>query len=102
MPFRWVRLIWVAVYIGQDVAFTVYRNFYLKQCDNVSWSAHFGGLLTGMFLGLFVLRNLVVHKWEQYLQYAALAVYIFIFGAFVSVAIFQSPDRAPLITCLNE
>ena len=99
MPHRWLRLIWLTVYIGQEVAFTVYRALYLMQCDTVSRACHLGGALTGLFLGLALLRNLVERRWEVAIQYTALGIYALVFAGFVAVAVLQPPTRP--IKCIK-
>jgi Mn2+/Fe2+ NRAMP family transporter len=65
----------------------------------ISYAAHIGGAITGLFLGLVLLRNLKVLKWEQILQWISLAVYACIFLACAMVVIFVAPDKSPLFHC---
>ena len=42
----------------------------------MGYAAHFGGALAGLFVGLFILRNLRARKWEVILRKVGLALSI--------------------------
>lgn len=59
MPFRFVRLLIISVYVFADTALAVYRRFQVDECDRISYTAHIA--VTGLLMGVIILHNLKVH-----------------------------------------
>ena len=59
-------------------------------------AAHFGGLVTGIVLGLVVSDRRSLGPWMQVWRFAALTVVALILYGFASAAIFAPPQPAPL------
>ncbi|GMR40950.1 hypothetical protein PMAYCL1PPCAC_11145, partial [Pristionchus mayeri] len=81
MPFRWVRLGIVGFYLTFDIGMVVYRRVIVGECDTVSHAAHIGGGITGFCFGIFILHNMVKHKWEQITRTVCVIAYIIFFIA---------------------
>ncbi|KAL5012519.1 hypothetical protein ScPMuIL_011070 [Solemya velum] len=78
-----VRLSILLLLAGGDTANAVYRRFTESGGTKVGISAHIGGLLAGLLLGIPVLKNIKRLEWEKTLGWVTLAVYL----AFVAFAI---------------
>ncbi|CAH8445481.1 unnamed protein product [Schistosoma haematobium] len=62
-----VRSILIIVLGGSDTALAIYDRFSNPNGKiRVGFSAHFGGFIAGLLLGVVILRNLKVEKWEKY------------------------------------
>ncbi|GMT17273.1 hypothetical protein PFISCL1PPCAC_8570, partial [Pristionchus fissidentatus] len=96
MPFRWVRLGIVGVYMSFDIGSTVYRRIYVGECDQISHAAHIGGAITGFCFGIVILHNMVKHRWEQVVRIICIVGYIVFFIAMVVFTIVQSPTASPI------
>ncbi|CAJ0581168.1 unnamed protein product, partial [Mesorhabditis spiculigera] len=96
MPFRWIRLLVLAVWVSFDVGGTIYRRFYEDPCDRVSHVAHIAGAITGLFCGFFILYNVVPEKWEQIGRWISFGVYTFFFIAAIAFAVMRQPTDSPI------
>lgn len=67
----------------------------------VSYSAHIGGGLTGLLLGLVLLRNVEVLQWERIVQIVSLVIYGIIFVACMVTVIVVAPEKEALFKCKN-
>ncbi|KAK4472747.1 hypothetical protein MN116_003971 [Schistosoma mekongi] len=79
-----VRLILIILLGGGDTGLAIYAR--LKNVDEktrVGFTAHLGGFLAGLLLGVAILRNLKVEKWEKVFFW----ICIIIFMLFASLAI---------------
>ncbi|XP_018012178.1 rhomboid-related protein 2 [Hyalella azteca] len=87
MPFNWVRLLVLLVLMITDVTVFFYNAYY--GVDNkVSYSAHLAGFVSGLLVGMMVLRNLRKLLWEIILKWVGFVIYIGLFTAAVIVHIF--------------
>ncbi|GMT17267.1 hypothetical protein PFISCL1PPCAC_8564, partial [Pristionchus fissidentatus] len=96
MPFRWVRLGIVGVFLCYDIGSTVYRRVIAEECDTISHAAHIGGAITGFCFGIIILHNLVKHKWEEIIRWICIVGYIIFFCAMVIFTIVQEPTATPI------
>ncbi|KAK6743631.1 hypothetical protein RB195_010738 [Necator americanus] len=96
MPFRWVRLALIAVFLTFDIATALIRRFCSDECDTVSHSAHIAGGITGFCFGVVILYNVVERPWEKTIKYICIALYVAFLGFTVALTIFQDPDSPPL------
>ncbi|EFO98611.1 hypothetical protein GCK72_009988 [Caenorhabditis remanei] len=91
MPFRWIRVLILAVFITFDFGGALYRRFYADQCDSVSHLAHIAGAVTGIFFGYVVLYNVVEHRIETIIKYVCLALYSSLFVITIVFVIVREP-----------
>ncbi|VDK65218.1 unnamed protein product [Anisakis simplex] len=105
MPFRIPRLLLIGTYLSLDIGSAVYRRLQSDQCDRVSYTAHIAGAITGLLMGIVLLYNLKVLKWERILLIASLTTYVVIFIFVIIMVIFVEPFSKPLwdsTKCLGE
>uniref|UniRef100_A0A914WTR6 rhomboid protease n=1 Tax=Plectus sambesii TaxID=2011161 RepID=A0A914WTR6_9BILA len=104
MPFRWFRILACAAFIGLDVGQVIYRRFFADECDNVSYTAHIGGAITGLLMGFVLLHNINVISWERVLFWVALGLYVIVFLICVVMVIFVQPESDPIwsVQCAKE
>ncbi|CAI2723327.1 unnamed protein product [Schistosoma spindalis] len=72
-----VRLILIILLGGGDTGLAIYAR--LKNPDKrtrVGFSAHFGGFIAGLLLGVVILRNLKVEKWEKVFFWICILFYV--------------------------
>uniref|UniRef100_A0A1I7XTB7 rhomboid protease n=1 Tax=Heterorhabditis bacteriophora TaxID=37862 RepID=A0A1I7XTB7_HETBA len=96
MPYRWVRLTVVCVFLTFDIGGAVFRRYFADECDTISHSAHLAGGITGFCFGVFILYNVVEHLWENIIKYLCLALYICFFVITIALTIYQEPDVKPI------
>ncbi|GMR40188.1 hypothetical protein PMAYCL1PPCAC_10383, partial [Pristionchus mayeri] len=85
MPFRWVRIGIIGVYLVFDIGMVFYRRVIADECDTVSHAAHIAGGITGFCFGIFILHNMVKHKWEQIVRMICVIAYIIFFIGMVKI-----------------
>lgn len=56
MPFRWVRLIVALGFVVLDFGSAIYRRYLTCEGLNTSVAAHVGGAITGLCIGLIMLK----------------------------------------------
>ncbi|CAH8446135.1 unnamed protein product [Schistosoma rodhaini] len=79
-----VRSVIIIVLGGSDTALAIYDRFSNpNEKIRVGFSAHFGGFIAGLLLGVVILRNLKVEKWEKY--FACNCVLIFLLFAVATI-----------------
>lgn len=74
MEFAWFRLATLFFFAAADIGTALYYR-YAAQATRTSYAAHFAGALAGLMVGVAVLRNLKVHKWETIIGWVMLALY---------------------------
>ncbi|GFS08643.1 rhomboid-like protein [Elysia marginata] len=67
-----------------DTAIAVYRRITEPDEFKVGVSAHIGGFVAGLFMGVLILRNIKRHSWEKTLGWSMLALFL-AFVAFCSL-----------------
>lgn len=97
MKARWIRLLVIALYIGVDVGFAVYRRFF-GECELISYAAHVGGALAGLLLGFVLLKNINPLKWEKILWWVGLVLFICIVIGGVLLNVFWPAGQPGLFT----
>lgn len=76
MEFAWARLVALIMFAGVDVGVALYSRYQAEEKNKISYAAHFAGALAGLLVGIILLRNIRVHKWEVVLGRVMLAIYI--------------------------
>ncbi|VDP55659.1 unnamed protein product [Schistosoma margrebowiei] len=72
-----VRSILIIVLGGSDTALAIYDRFSNPDGKiRVGFSAHFGGFIAGLLLGVVILRNLKVEKWEKYFVCSCVLIFL--------------------------
>ena len=62
---RALELLTVSLLIVGDVSWSVYKRYDRNSNDNVSYVAHVMGAMTGLMVGLLVLKNRIEEPWEK-------------------------------------
>jgi len=76
MEFAWLRLLFLGILTTADVGTAVYYRYVEKIDTRVGYVAHAAGAVAGLLVGIKVLRNLKVYKWENVVWYTSLALYV--------------------------
>ncbi|KAK3781447.1 hypothetical protein RRG08_019072 [Elysia crispata] len=71
-----VRLAIILFLVVSDTAAAVHRRIKEPQQFKVGVSAHIGGFVAGIFMGVLILRNIKRHSWERTLGWTMLALYL--------------------------
>jgi len=80
MEFNWIRLAGLLLFGGTDIGVAIYGRYTDDKENRTSYSAHIAGALAGFLVGINVLRNLRVRRWETILGWVVLVVYILLMG----------------------
>lgn len=86
MRFGILRAVLLGLYIAFDIAWALYQRYGGVETQ-VGYLAHLGGFVGGLLLGVVVLRNFRVYKFERVLFYVCLVLFIlfFLIGVVVNV-----------------
>lgn len=71
-----VRLTILLVLSFGDTGIAIYRRYFETVTTKVGISAHIGGMVAGLLLGIPVLKNVNVLTWEKTLGYVTLSIYL--------------------------
>lgn len=94
MEFAVCRLVFFVLLVGMDISVALYNRFSGDQSNKVgahslwtlkhvqtSYVAHIGGFISGLLLGIVVLRNFKKKTWERVVWWIALFGYLaFVIG----------------------
>ncbi|KAF4527186.1 hypothetical protein B566_EDAN006112 [Ephemera danica] len=80
MALPWLQLGVFMLLITADLGTAIYQRYVAKLDLQVGYVAHLGGALAGLLVGIYILRNLNLKKWERWLWWAALIAYILLMG----------------------
>ncbi|XP_075219342.1 rhomboid-related protein 2-like isoform X2 [Lycorma delicatula] len=86
MEYRKWLLIVISVLIALNSVPSVLNKLIFKAEDVISFETHAAGAVAGLLVGVYVLRNLEVHSWENVLKWICFALYIIL----IVVAIFYN------------
>ena len=81
------------VFIITDIGTSIDRHFN-DPTDSVGYIAHLSGGIAGLLVGIGVLRNLEVRRFERYLWWIAVTIYTLLMLTGISIHIFY-PDWFP-------
>ncbi|KAH1018113.1 rhomboid-related protein 2 [Dendroctonus ponderosae] len=94
MTLPFVQLAIYLIVVFGDLGSSIYNRYYLETQDQVGYTAHLGGAVAGLLVGIYLLKNLNVKSCERYLWWAAVITY----GVLMVTAIFLNvmlPHRYP-------
>lgn len=80
MAFPIIQMFIFLVIAVADVGQAMYNRYVLDMEENIGYAAHLAGAATGLLFGIFILRNLVVTKWEKYIKYSSIVVLSLLIG----------------------
>ncbi|KAJ8917334.1 hypothetical protein NQ315_002356 [Exocentrus adspersus] len=83
MTFPGVILMMFLLITVADVGTSVYNRYWLKVHNHIGYAAHFAGAITGLLVGIWLLKNFVPTKKETYLWWFALVTYTILMGTMV-------------------
>ncbi|XP_031635937.1 rhomboid-related protein 2-like isoform X2 [Contarinia nasturtii] len=98
MEYAIVQLFVFLVFCVTDLGFSVYRQVNDIH-DQVGYVAHLCGAVAGLLVGIGVLRNLKVRRWERWLWWCAVTLYFLLMIVGISIHIFYAdhfPKYKPL------
>ncbi|XP_005093059.1 rhomboid-related protein 2 [Aplysia californica] len=75
-----VRLAIILILVVPDTALAIYRRVTEPDVFKVGVTAHIGGFLAGVFLGVVILRNINRLTWERTLGWVTLALFLAFFA----------------------
>ncbi|XP_023218612.1 rhomboid-related protein 2-like [Centruroides sculpturatus] len=75
MEFGWLRLVVLFVFAATDIGAAIYGRYAQGDHHQTSYAAHLTGALGGLLVGLVVLRNIRVYKWEKILGWVMLGLF---------------------------
>lgn len=64
-----------------DTGTAIYNRYFLNMNEHIGYAAHFAGALSGLLVGILILRNIDELKWEKICKYISLVLYITLIGA---------------------
>ncbi|CAD5212072.1 unnamed protein product [Bursaphelenchus okinawaensis] len=76
MEFNWVRAIIIMIVVTIDCGSALYQRYFVETFNRVSYVSHIGGFIGGLLLGVVLLRNLKLRRWEVYAWWFCLVAYI--------------------------
>lgn len=95
MEFAIVRLLFIVILIVADVGMAVYYRYVENVDTKVGYVAHFAGALAGLLVGVNVLRNLHVEKWEKIVWWLCLTTYVLLLAALIAANILWTENFPP-------
>ncbi|KAH8304208.1 rhomboid-related protein 2 [Drosophila kikkawai] len=93
MEYAIVQLLAFLVFCFTDLGTSIYRHL-TDQYDQIGYVAHLSGAVAGLLVGIGVLRNLEVRRWERILWWVAVIVYFALMTTGIIIHIFV-PDYFP-------
>ena len=85
MEFAIWRLLFIVILVGVDVGTAVYYRYVANVETKVGYAAHFAGAIAGLLVGVNVLRNLQVERWEKVAWWICFAVYVALMAAAIAI-----------------
>lgn len=88
MQFPYIQLIFFGFLAFYDLGYSIYDHYFLNIPTNVGILAHLGGAMSGMLVGIYILRNIQITSLEKYIWWIALTLYIIFVGTVIIINIF--------------
>ncbi|XP_064095963.1 rhomboid-related protein 2-like isoform X2 [Macrobrachium nipponense] len=86
MEFRWVQLIIILVLSTMDLSLAIHDRYFSSTPSNTGHMGHLGGAIAGVTVGIYVLRNFKIEKWERYCWWVALSVFVVLLVAGITLS----------------
>lgn len=93
MEYAIVQLLVFLIFCFTDLGTSIYRHI-TDQHDQIGYMAHLSGAVAGLLVGIGVLRNLEVRRWERILWWIAVIFYFSLMMTGILIHIFL-PDYFP-------
>lgn len=90
MEYGVLQLFIFSVFILSDFSLSTFRHINNYYQNQVGYVAHLCGAIAGLLVGIFVLRNLKVHRWEKKLWWFAVTLYVLLMLTGISIHLFYS------------
>lgn len=74
MEYAFLQLLVFLIFCLTDVGSSVHRHF-TDHRNQIGYMAHLSGAIAGLLVGIGVLRNLEVRRWERVLWWIAIIFY---------------------------
>lgn len=87
MEFAIVQLFVFLIFCATDLGMSVYRHI-TEVHDQVGYVAHLSGAVAGLLVGIGVLRNLKVRRWERILWWCAVTLYLILMLTGIGIHLF--------------
>lgn len=87
MRFPIIQLMVFSFLAFYDLGFSIYNHYVLNIETNVGIMAHLGGAMSGLLVGIYTLRNIKTTRFEQYIWWMALTIYIIFLGSVILINI---------------
>ena len=106
MEYGIIRLAGLLLFAALDIGNAVVSRYSMKQ-NRTSYAAHLSGTIAGFLVGILVLRNLRVRRWEVVVGWFAAVIYILLVGAAILVNVvhedyFLPPDASSLSDSMRK
>lgn len=85
MEFAIWRLLFIVILVVVDVGTAVYYRYVENVDTKVGYAAHFAGAIAGLLVGVNVLRNLQVERWEKVVWWICFAIYVALMAAAIAI-----------------
>lgn len=83
-----VQLCIFLILVGVDIGASIYNRYWLKPTDQISYSAHIAGAFVGLLVGMWILKNIVPSKRENYMWWVAFIVFLLVMGSMILLNLF--------------
>ncbi|KAL1501688.1 hypothetical protein ABEB36_006972 [Hypothenemus hampei] len=88
LEYRKLQLFIITVILSADLACAFYNRYHMGEDSPVSYSAHFGGALAGLLVGIWILKNIKPTKQENRLWWTAFIIYLILMATAIMINIF--------------
>lgn len=90
MEFAVLQLCVFIVVTCVDVGQAIYNRYVLDKVDQIGYVAHLAGAVAGLLVGINILRNLEVERWEKVIWWASIITYFCLMAAAILWNVFNS------------
>ncbi|XP_076750073.1 rhomboid-4 isoform X1 [Xylocopa sonorina] len=81
MEFAVLQLLVFLVVTVVDIGQAIYNRYVLETNSQIGYVAHFAGAIAGLLVGINILRNLEVRRWEKIVWWVSIVTYIVLMTA---------------------
>lgn len=85
MEFAIWRLLFIVILVVVDVGTAIYYRYVENVDTKVGYAAHLAGAIAGLLVGVNVLRNLQVERWEKVAWWICFTVYVALMAAAIAI-----------------